>query len=95
MTKMDIDKLYWGTCPYCDKRRGSLWRDRRTGEIVAPCVVCRRKSHGPSPLTAGRGTTGQPPATGLVLDSRQPAGAACVIDISRCPTLIAVFGEKP
>ena len=37
----------------------------------------RRESLGQAPLTAGRGATGQPPATDLVLGSQQSAGAAC------------------
>lgn len=39
---MSIDKMAQGICPKCGELRGSLWKDKTTGAIVASCVVCRR-----------------------------------------------------
>lgn len=92
----NIDRLAQGTCPTCGQFRGSLWKDRRTGEIVASCIVCRRESRGPSPLAASSGDNGANlTAAVLALDSPQAAGAACVIDVSRAPTLVKLLTDPP
>jgi hypothetical protein len=49
----------------------------QNGDAKKEMMRYRRESLGQAPLTAGRGTTGQPPATDLVLGSQQSAGAAC------------------
>lgn len=54
-------------------------------------VIDRRECRGDSSLNPGLGATGEPPAKDLALGAQQSVEAACVIDISRCPTLIAML----
>ena len=90
----DIDKIAMGTCPSCTQLRGSLWKDRRTGCIIAPCIKCRREGRGLSPLAAGitvAEVTHNDHDENLVLDRQQSAGAVCVVDLSRAPYLASIM----
>lgn len=94
---MNIDRLFCGTCPGCGQYRGSLWFDRDTKQIVEPCIKCRRERRGPPSLAVGTAVaevTRKDHGGKLVLDTRQPDEAACVIDISRCPTLISIAHKR-
>lgn len=57
----------------------------------------RRESLEPPPFAAGMPVaevTRQDHSQKLALDSQQSDGAACVIDISRCPTLISLVNGQ-